>query len=274
MGLAAFYRRLGRLAGKQGAIGERQARVRIKNIISWSLSLLLIGAGVALSASFFLGQGTGSAIDQQDLKGFSVPRVGTEGSADKTLKVTIPAMARVEDATIPTTTGGNKEALRNNAAIHLKGTGFPWQEQANVYLAGHRLGYPGTESFLAFYDLNELKEGDKIFVTDASGKKYTYRVFKESIVDPTDVWVTRPIEGKNVVTLQTCTLPDYSQRLIVQAELVGLRPLVDRPQRAGTTGVLYRGTRPRSRRSGPRRPRAWARDHAGAGVPDPSASRR
>ena len=32
--------------------------------------------------------------------------------------------------------------------------------------------------------------------------------------------VTQPIEGKNVLTLQTCTLPDYSQRLIVQAERV------------------------------------------------------
>jgi sortase A len=25
---------------------------------------------------------------------------------------------------------------------------------------------------------------------------------------------------KNILTLQTCTLPDYSQRLVVQAELV------------------------------------------------------
>jgi len=31
--------------------------------------------------------------------------------------------------------------------------------------------------------------------------------------------VTDPVPGKNVLTLQTCTLPDYSQRLIVQAEL-------------------------------------------------------
>ena len=26
------------------------------------------------------------------------------------------------------------------------------------------------------------------------------------------------VEGKDVLTLQTCTLPDYSQRMIVQAE--------------------------------------------------------
>ena len=38
-------------------------------------------------------------------------------------------------------------------------------------------------------------------------------------VEPTDLFVTEPIEGKNIITLQTCTLPDYAQRVIVQAEL-------------------------------------------------------
>jgi sortase A len=28
------------------------------------------------------------------------------------------------------------------------------------------------------------------------------------------------VEGKSVVSLQTCTLPDYKERLIVQGELV------------------------------------------------------
>jgi sortase A len=32
--------------------------------------------------------------------------------------------------------------------------------------------------------------------------------------------VTRLLPGKNIVSLQTCTLPDYSKRLIVQAEKV------------------------------------------------------
>ena len=36
----------------------------------------------------------------------------------------------------------------------------------------------------------------------------------------TDLTVTEPVEGKDILTLQTCTLPDYSQRLIVQAEKV------------------------------------------------------
>jgi sortase A len=62
--------------------------------------------------------------------------------------------------------------------------------------------------------------GDKIFVTDSTGKDYVYRVFKDFVVDPKDVHVLRPLRGKNILTLQTCTLPDYSRRLIVQAERV------------------------------------------------------
>jgi sortase A len=86
-------------------------------------------------------------------------------------------------------------------------------------LAGHRLGYPGYPSFLAFYDLDKVENGDQIFVKDANGKQYTYEVFKTFEVDPTELYVTEPINGKNVVTLQSCTLPDYAKRVIVQAEL-------------------------------------------------------
>ncbi|HKH78212.1 MAG TPA: class E sortase, partial [Rubrobacteraceae bacterium] len=125
----------------------------------------------------------------------------------------------IKDDNVPYTTGDDEEALHDNAGIHLEGTGHPWEEETNVYIAGHRLGYPNTDSFLAFWDLDALENGDKVFLTDANGKKYTYEVFKEFEVAPTDLYVTEPIEGKNVVTLQTCTLPDYANRLIVQAEL-------------------------------------------------------
>jgi sortase A len=52
------------------------------------------------------------------------------------------------------------------------------------------------------------------------GRRYVYEVFKDFIVDPTDVFVTQPLKGRNILTLQTCTLPDYSRRLIIQAERV------------------------------------------------------
>ena len=138
---------------------------------------------------------------------------------DPTLKLTVPAMERIKNAEVPTGIGTNEGLLRTHAAIHLAGTGFPWQKVANVYIAGHRLGYEGTPSYHAFYDIDKLENGDQVFVTDANGKAYVYEVFKQDFVEATDVHVVKPIEGKNIVTLQACTLPAYSDRIIVQAEL-------------------------------------------------------
>ena len=198
-----------------------------KNIISWVLSLAMIAAGVALIASFFLaGSLNSAATNSENPGGFSIPKLDTAdgstpgGPKDKTLKLTIPRMSQLENDPVPTVPGTNLQALGAHAAIHLAGTGFPWDEEANVYMAGHRLGYPRTDSFLAFFDLNNLKVGDQIYITDANGTEYTYEVFKEFTVSPTDLSVTKAVPDKNILTLQTCTLPDYSQRLIVQAELV------------------------------------------------------
>jgi sortase A len=202
-------------------------RPRTRNIFSWVLSLAMVGAGVALIASFFLAGTDITATNSADPGGFNVPKLEPApdagpvmGPEDKTLKLTIPAMSRIEDDSIPNTTGTDEEALKTHAAIHLKGTGFPWQQEANVYIAGHRLGYPNSESFLTFWDLDNVEKGDKVYITDADGTEYTYEVFKEVTVSPSDLSVTDTIPGKNIVTLQTCTLPDYSQRLIVQAELI------------------------------------------------------
>ncbi|MBA3610421.1 MAG: sortase [Rubrobacter sp.] len=218
--------------------------MRIGNIILNLVSVALVGAGLALIGTFFVGPAflnpdtSASAAPGK----FSVPVLnkkaaepptvesGTKKNSskkqtayapeDKTLRVSIPKMSRVRDSVMPTAEGSNEELLKDNAGIHLKGTGYPWEKGANVYLAGHRLGYPSTESFLAFFDLDKLGKGDEILITDSNGEKYTYRVYKSFIVDPSDVFVTRPVPGKNIVTLQTCTLPDYSRRLIVQAEKV------------------------------------------------------
>ena len=139
---------------------------------------------------------------------------------DKTLRITVPKMARIKNDTVPYATATDETAFKYHAGVHLLGTGFPWQRQANVYIAGHRLGYVGTPSFLAFWDLDNVDVGDKILVTDALGRRYVYKVFKDFIVDPDDVFVTRPMKGRNILTLQTCTLPDYSRRLIIQAERI------------------------------------------------------
>jgi sortase A len=201
---------------------------RARNTITWVLSLTMIAAGVALIASFVLaGRLDSTATNGDDPGGFNVPKLETTedenssgvGPADKTLELTVPTMARIENDDVPYTSGTNEEALKTHAAIHLEGTGFPWDREANVYIAGHRLGYPNTESWLTFWDLSNVAGGDKIYVTDADGTKYTYNVFKTFVVNPSDTHVTDTQPGRNILTLQTCTLPDYKQRLIVQAEL-------------------------------------------------------
>ena len=211
----------------------------VRSLLSGFVALAMLAVGVALIGYFFVGLTAAgdTATNSGNPSGFNVPRLeagggasgtaaagaganGEAGPEDKTLKLTVPAMSRIEDDEIPSTDGGDEAALKKYAAIHLEGTGFPWQEDANVYIAGHRLGFPNTESWLTFWDLDKLEDGDKVFLSDADGTEYTYEVFEESVVPPTDTSVTKPVPGKSVVTLQTCTLPDYSRRLVVQAELV------------------------------------------------------
>jgi sortase A len=143
---------------------------------------------------------------------------GPDAPKNSTMKLTVPAMQRVDN--VPVYDGGMKdEAALHDGALHINSTGFPWQQGANVYIAGHRMGFPGTKSYLVFWDLNALEKGDRIILTDANGTRYTYEVFNKQIVAPSEFGVTKPVPGKSVVSLQTCTLPNYSDRLIVQAEL-------------------------------------------------------
>jgi sortase A len=146
------------------------------------------------------------------------PRVKTPES--KALRLTVPGMKRVEDVPVYDAPRSGYERALHDGVVHVRGTGFPWHEAANVYIAGHRVGYPGTKSNLVFWDLNKLEKGDRVFLTDSEGTRFTYKVFGKRVISPNDVSILRPTKGKNIVSLQTCTLPDYSHRLVVQGELV------------------------------------------------------
>ena len=152
-----------------------------------------------------------------------VQEVGNGGAAatpkSERLKLSVPKLKRVRDIPVYTGESGDKGKLAAGA-LHLEDTGFPWQAGSNVYIAGHRLGYPRTKSWLVFWHLNKLRRGNKVVLEDAKGRRYEYEVFDKEVVGPGDVSVKKSIEGKSIVTLQTCTLPDYKDRLIVRAQRV------------------------------------------------------
>ena len=135
------------------------------------------------------------------------------------LQLTVPQLKRVRDIPVYDGAASDKGKLAAGT-LHLQETGFPWEAEANVYIAGHRLGYPRTKSFLVFWNLDKLRLGDRVVLEDAKGRRYIYEVFDKRVVGPHHVSVKKPIDGKNIITLQTCTLPNYKQRLVVQAELV------------------------------------------------------
>ena len=160
-------------------------------------------------------EGAGSAGAIPAVKPFNFGR-DPGGPEDKTLYITIPKLG-LEG--VPAFDEVSEEALTKGTA-HIPATGYPWQEGANVYVAGHRLGYPDTGSHRVFYDLDRLFPGDEIFVTDSAGTEYKYTVTEQVVVPADNVEVMNPVPGQSLLSLQTCTLPDYVDRIVVQAELV------------------------------------------------------
>ncbi len=123
---------------------------------------------------------------------------------------------------VPVLNRDGPQAL-NRGVVHVPETSLPWSQtpERNVFLAGHRLGWPGTGSHLVFYRLNELGDGDEIVLRDRDGVKYEYRVIDVFVVDPAQRWVMGRLRGQDLLTLQTCTpIPSFDKRLIVRAERV------------------------------------------------------
>jgi sortase A len=135
------------------------------------------------------------------------------------LKLTIPKLGLKE---VSLGSSPDQAVLDREGIMHLGGTDFPWQDDSNTYIVGHAIGYAGGRNPQVFRRLADLGEGDRVTLRDADGEKYRYRVYERLVVDPTDVWVAGPVEGKdNIVSLQTCwPEPTFEKRLIVRAQLI------------------------------------------------------
>ncbi|WP_165874129.1 class E sortase [Rubrobacter taiwanensis] len=135
------------------------------------------------------------------------------------LRLTIPRLG-IADLAVPT--GSGQGMLDRVGILHLEQSGYPWEPGSNTYIAGHAIGYPETRIPYVFYELGELRRGDEILLQDPAGRTYTYRVYETLVVDPEDYWVTAPVAGRTIVSLQTCTpIPSFEKRLVVRGELVG-----------------------------------------------------
>jgi sortase A len=98
---------------------------------------------------------------------------------------------------------------------HYPETPFPG-ELGNASIAGHRTTYGEP-----FRHLDDLSIGDPIVITDLLGRKFTYLVSNQQVVEATDSWVVATTDPtKAILTLTTCH-PEFSakQRLIISAEL-------------------------------------------------------
>jgi sortase A len=178
-------------------------------------------------------EATPEPVAEADLKARSVEEpspVGDEASASASvpagamMSLSVPAMG-ISDIPV---VEGTSEASLSQGAGHLPGTGYPWDPGSNTYIAGHRLGYPGTPSDHVFWNLPNLGLGDEILLTDSNGTTYTYAVSEIFEVSPTDLSVTAPTGG-DVVSLQTCIEdygdywtpgPNWFVRYVVRAERV------------------------------------------------------
>jgi sortase A len=155
-------------------------------------------------------------------EGLRIPKTPTaDASPDpptaKEMTLTVPKLG-LKNVAVPT--GFRQAELDRKGVLRMKESGLPWEEGSNTFIAGHALGYPWTHVPRAFYGLEKLMPGDEIFLKSA-GRTYTFRVYDRMTVEPDDTWVTDPVEGKTVVSLQTCTpIPTFENRLIVRGELV------------------------------------------------------
>lgn len=166
-----------------------------------------------MNTGALLGEGTGEA--QTTPAEAPAP---PESPTPKNMKLTVPKLG-LEDVAVPT--GFRQEELDREGLLRMKESGLPWEEGSNTFIAGHALGYPWTRVPRAFHGLGTLAPGDMVFLKSADGRRYAFEVYDRMTVEPDDTWVTYPVEGRTVVSLQTCVpIPTFENRLIVRAELV------------------------------------------------------
>ena len=96
---------------------------------------------------------------------------------------------------------GTSDGVLQVAAGHLEGSSLPvGGAGTHAVISAHR----GLPSAKLFTNLDELEVGDTFTIT-VLDRELTYEVDQISIVLPTETDLLQPVEGKDYVTLMTCT---------------------------------------------------------------------
>ena len=104
----------------------------------------------------------------------------------------------------------NKKSLETSVVI-LYGAGL--NQPGNTVIIGHNY-----RNGVFFSNNKKLNNGDKIYVTDYTGKKVSYTIYNKFETTPEDTsFSQRDTNGNPEITLSTCT-DDSSARLIIFAK--------------------------------------------------------
>ncbi len=115
---------------------------------------------------------------------------------------------------LPIYHGTSQEVLEKGVG-HVQSTAFPiGGKTCHSVLIGHR----GLPSSKLFTDLDQLEIGDSFYIT-VLNQKLQYDVYSIETVEPKDLEKIQIIEGKDIVTLITCTPYGINtHRLLIHAE--------------------------------------------------------
>ena len=137
---------------------------------------------------------------------------------------------------------GTSDAVLQVAAGHLEGTSLPvGGESTHAVISAHR----GLPSAKLFTNLDQLEVGDTFTIT-VLDRVLTYEVDQISIVLPTETDNLKVVDGKDYVTLMTCTpyginshrllvrgrrieTPDKLKHIRVTADAIKIEPIITAP---------------------------------------------
>ena len=174
-----------------------------------------LSAGAVLEANNHVPTGAGSSKDSS-LQYANILKANNEGLM---ARLKIPSIS----LDLPVYHGTADDTLLKGLG-HLEGTSLPvGGEGTRSVITGHR----GLAEATMFTNLDKVKTGDSLIV-EVFGEVLTYRVTSTKVVEPEETEALRVEEGKDLLTLVTCTpLGINTHRILLTGERIYPTPAKD-----------------------------------------------